>query len=145
VLLIFLTTYTIRLQVLTSKACSEEGLEDVTALLLNLSHGPDTTRETILKLLLKGAQELGSVVRQNILDLQKELQTLKAATPGTSLAATALPSTEDESQDGSDLRHAKGALIDRYVPTFYFGPFDPLSCHHFISDLLTRCPVMQVV
>ena len=103
------------LQVLTSKACSEEGLEDVTALLLNLSHGPETTRETILKLLLKGAQELGSVVRQNILDLQKELQTLKAATPGTSLAATAQPSTEDESQDSSDLRHAKGALIDRYV------------------------------
>ncbi len=54
----------------------------MTALLLNLSYGPEPTRETILKLLLKGAQELGSVVRQNILDLQKELQTLKAATPG---------------------------------------------------------------
>jgi len=61
-------------QVLTSKSCSEEGLEDVTTLLLNLSYGPEPTRETILKLLLKGAQELGSVVRQNILDLQTELQ-----------------------------------------------------------------------
>jgi hypothetical protein len=85
----------------------------VTTLLLNLSYGPEPTRETILKLLLKGAQELGSVVRQNILDLQKELQTLKAATPGTSLAATATASHDDESGESSDMRHAKGALIDR--------------------------------
>ena len=64
-------------EVLTSKTCSEEGLEDVTALLLNLSYGPEHTRDTILDLLLQGAQELGSVVRQNILDLQSELQNLK--------------------------------------------------------------------
>ena len=59
-------------EVLTSKTCSEEGLEDVTSLLLNLS-GPEATRDTILSLLLQGAQELGNVVRQNILDLQREL------------------------------------------------------------------------
>ena len=64
-------------EVLTSKACSEEGLEDVNALLLNLSYGPEPTRDTILKLLLQGAQELGSVVRQNVLDLQLELRKLK--------------------------------------------------------------------
>ena len=40
-------------EVLTSKTCSEEGLEDVTALLLNLS-GPEATRDTILSLLLQG-------------------------------------------------------------------------------------------
>ena len=56
-------------EVLTSKSCSEEGLEDVTALLLNLSYGPEPTRDNILKLLLQGAQELGNVVRQNVLDL----------------------------------------------------------------------------
>ena len=66
-------------EVLTSKTCSEEGLEDVTALLLNLSYGPEHTRDTILDLLLQGAQELGSVVRQNILDLQSELQSLKTS------------------------------------------------------------------
>ena len=66
-------------EVLTSKTCSEEGLEDVTALLLNLSYGPEQTRDTILDLLLQGAQELGSVVRQNILDLQSELRNLKTA------------------------------------------------------------------
>jgi hypothetical protein len=41
------------------------------------------------------------------------LQTLKAATPGTSLAATATASHDDESGESSDMRHAKGALIDR--------------------------------
>ena len=66
-------------EVLTSKTCSEEGLEDVTALLLNLSYGPEPTRDTILALLLQGAQELGNVVRQNILDLQNELRGLKNA------------------------------------------------------------------
>ena len=35
-------------QVLTSKSCSEEGLEDATALLLNLSHCPDPTRQLVI-------------------------------------------------------------------------------------------------
>ena len=35
-------------EVLTSKACSEESLEDVTALLLNLSYGGTQTRESKL-------------------------------------------------------------------------------------------------
>ena len=100
---------------LTSKSCSEEGLEDVTTLLLNLSYGPEPTRETILRLLLKGAQELGSVVRQNILDLQTELQAMMFATlPVAAAQSTASTSAnDDESNDASDPRHAKGALIDR--------------------------------
>ena len=43
-------------EVLTSKACREEGLEDVTALLLNLSYGGTQTRVSILHLLLAGAR-----------------------------------------------------------------------------------------
>merc|ERR1712141_523342 len=86
-------------EVLTSKTCSEEGLEDVTALLLNLSYGPEHTRDTILDLLLQGAQELGSVVRQNILDLQSELQNLKTTSEENS-------STE---------KKGKGAVIDRFT------------------------------
>ena len=43
-------------EVVASKACSEEGLEDVTALLLNLSYGGAQTRESILLLLLAGAR-----------------------------------------------------------------------------------------
>ena len=101
-------------QVLTSKSCSEEGLEDVTTLLLNLSYGPEPPRETILRLLLKGAQELGSVVRQNILDLQTELQAMMTTLPVAAAQATAATSAnDDESNTASDPRHAKGALIDR--------------------------------
>ena len=33
--------------VITSKSCSEEGLEEATALLLNLSYGPPTTRDKV--------------------------------------------------------------------------------------------------
>ena len=45
-------------EVLTSKACSEEGLEDVTALMSNLSCGGTETRESILNLLLAFAWKL---------------------------------------------------------------------------------------
>ncbi|KAK0081548.1 hypothetical protein PV325_011960 [Microctonus aethiopoides] len=63
-------------QVLTSKSCSEEGLEDATALLLNLSHCPDPTRQLILKLLLEGAIELANMVCDHINELMKELKVL---------------------------------------------------------------------
>ena len=63
-------------QVLTSKSCSEEGLEDATALLLNLSHCPDPTRQLILKLLLEGAMELANMVCEHINELMMELQIL---------------------------------------------------------------------
>ena len=91
-------------EVLTSKSCSEEGLEDVNALLLNLSYGPEPTRDTILKLLLQGAQELGKVVRQNIIDLKVELKKLKENNPNA---------TEEEDQ--SDVQKEKGALTDRFT------------------------------
>ena len=57
------------------KTCTEESLGDLTPLLLNLS-GPEAKRDTILSLLLQGAQKLGNVVRQ-ILDFQRELLDLK--------------------------------------------------------------------
>lgn len=89
-------------EVLTSKSCSEEGLEDVTALLSNLSFGPEPTRDTILKLLLQGAQELGNVVRQNVLDLQAELQHLKT------------DRGDQEEAPESDSK-VKGAITDRFT------------------------------
>ena len=53
-------------EVLTSKSCSEEGLEDATNLLLQLSWANNITREAILQLLLQGGRELGLTVCQNI-------------------------------------------------------------------------------
>merc|ERR1719189_110353 len=90
-------------EVLTSKTCSEEGLEDVTALLLNLSYGPEPTRDTILGLLLQGAQELGNVVRQNVLDLQVELRGLKN------------PDESEDSNKDTIEKKDKGAVIDRFT------------------------------
>ena len=95
-------------EVLTSKSCSEEGLEDVTALLLNLSYGPEPTRDNILKLLLQGAQELGNVVRQNVLDLQAELRQLKSVEIGSK-------HEESDTTFSSDSKSSKGALTDRFT------------------------------
>ena len=53
-------------EVLTSKSCSEEGLEEATNLLLQLSWANNITREAILQLLLQGGRELGLTVCQNI-------------------------------------------------------------------------------
>ena len=94
-------------EVLTSKSCSEEGLEDVTALLLNLSYGPEPTRDNILKLLLEGAQELGNVVRQNVIDLQAELRQLKSA--------DAISKHDENDQILTPESKNKGALTDRFT------------------------------
>ena len=93
--------------------CSEEGLEDVTNLLSNLSYGPESTRDTILLLLLQGARELGDVVRQNILDLQKELQQLKKTNAATSSAESGEESSDD--RPGTSQPRSSGALTDRFT------------------------------
>ena len=51
---------------LTSKSCSEEGLEDATNLLVQLSWTNSSTREAVLGLLLNGARELGFTVCAHI-------------------------------------------------------------------------------
>ena len=91
-------------EVLTSKACSEEGLEDVTALLLNLSYGGTQTRESILHLLLAGARQLGNVVSSHVSDLLTELAELKSS---GGLAGQ----TKEEEEEG---KH-KGVLSDRFT------------------------------
>ena len=53
-------------KVLISKSCSEEGLEDATDLLLQLSQANNATRNTILALLLDGARQLAQTVCQHI-------------------------------------------------------------------------------
>jgi len=91
-------------EVLTSKACSEEGLEDVTALLLNLSYGGAQTRESILHLLLAGARQLGNVVSAHVSDLLTELAELKS-----SGGLASLPKEEEE--EGKQ----KGVMADRFT------------------------------
>lgn len=60
--------------VLTYKSCSEEGLEDVTALLLNLSTCSLEMSRSILNLLLQGAKRIGEIVQGQIGNMLTELQ-----------------------------------------------------------------------
>merc|ERR1719187_1256569 len=98
------TQIALAVEVLTSKACSEEGLEDVTALLLNLSYGGTQTRESILHLLLAGARQLGNVVSSHVSDLLTELAELKSS---GGLAGQ----TKEEEEEG---KH-KGVMSDRFT------------------------------
>ncbi|XP_025900953.1 E3 ubiquitin-protein ligase HUWE1-like, partial [Nothoprocta perdicaria] len=52
--------------VLTSHSCSEEGLEDAANVLLQLSRGDAATRDTVLRLLLSGARQLGATLCRQI-------------------------------------------------------------------------------
>ena len=95
-------------EVLTSKACSEEGLEDVTALLLNLSYGGTQTRESILHLLLAGARQLGNVVSAHVSDLLQELAGLKSSGGLATVAKEKRASTRVVHQGG---RGANGPYL----------------------------------
>ncbi|KAG9335166.1 hypothetical protein JZ751_005639 [Albula glossodonta] len=53
-------------EVLTSHSCSEEGLEDAANILLQLSRGDAPTRDTVLRLLLTGARQLGYTLCKQI-------------------------------------------------------------------------------
>lgn len=59
--------------VLTSGMCSEEGLEDATTLLLQVSRLNPQTRDSVLQLLLEGARRIGESLQQNIAVLLSEL------------------------------------------------------------------------
>uniref|UniRef100_A0A8C5SW23 E3 ubiquitin-protein ligase HUWE1 n=1 Tax=Laticauda laticaudata TaxID=8630 RepID=A0A8C5SW23_LATLA len=61
-------------EVLTSHSCSEEGLEDAANVLLQLSRGDPSTRDTVLKLLLNGARQLGYTLCKQIGTLLAELR-----------------------------------------------------------------------
>lgn len=59
--------------VLTSKSCSEDGLEDATSLLLNLSQCSNSTRSMIIYFLMDGALILSNIIREQVNDLLNEL------------------------------------------------------------------------
>ncbi|GFY42597.1 e3 ubiquitin-protein ligase HUWE1 [Trichonephila inaurata madagascariensis] len=97
-------------EVLTSKTCSEEGLEDATALLLRLSRGCIKTRRTVLFLLLDGARQLGQAVCNNIRALMYELKHLNAQ-----LATEKFSETEDREIEYDGKFQPKGTIQDRFT------------------------------
>jgi E3 ubiquitin-protein ligase HUWE1 len=63
---VLVTQLQLAVEVLTSKSCSEEGLENATNFLLQLSTANDATRDMVLKLLLEAARQLGFTVCDHI-------------------------------------------------------------------------------
>ena len=96
-------------EVLTSKSCSEEGLEDVTSLLLKLSQNDSVIRDIVLKLLLRGARQLGQTVCQHINNLSDELKKLNQVNQQ--------PSTSSEQDDDkfNKNKRVKGVIQDRFT------------------------------
>lgn len=62
--------------VITYKNCSEEGLEFITNLLLNLASSSQDMSYMILKLLLNGAVEIGLIVENQIQNMLEDLKDL---------------------------------------------------------------------
>lgn len=91
--------------VLTSKSCSEEGLDDVTNLLSRLSRACPLTKTIVLDLLMEGARQLGHTVCEHISTLKEELQDYnhKARTKAAN-------SNNDNSSP-----NAKGVVQDRFT------------------------------
>ncbi|KAI1287400.1 E3 ubiquitin-protein ligase HUWE1 [Halotydeus destructor] len=89
--------------VLTSKSCSEEGLDDVTSFLLRLSKSCPRTRHIVIKLLLNGCRQLGTTVCENIATLNAELKSLNLKVE-----------TEEPDSQVSD-KISKGMLHDRFT------------------------------
>lgn len=113
------------IDVLTSKSCSEEGLEDATLLLLNLSQCSNRTRTLIIELLISGATYLAKIVKQQIKDLMNDLQLLNRTNKVHAVAQTLLSSSiQEPDMDAKSATSkgstgtstaAKGILQDRFT------------------------------
>lgn len=118
---------TLAVEVLTSKSCSEEGLEDATVLLMRLSKHCPITRRIIYRQILSGARDLGNTVCGHINSLKEELRDLNLKrTDGSGEAPSApqpsQPSTSslpvsvaEHLQQHVQLEGQRGVLHDRFT------------------------------
>lgn len=101
------------IDVLTSKSCSEDGLEDATSLLLNLSQCSNTTRSIIIRLLIKGATFLAVTVQSQIKELMTDLRALNRT--GRPVGVTQPIDPQHSSSGSSASSKSKGILQDRFT------------------------------
>ncbi|CRL01178.1 CLUMA_CG014451, isoform A [Clunio marinus] len=102
-------------EVLTSKSCSEDGLEDATALLINLSQCSSKTKYMIINLLVKGVIELSHMVQKHINNLMVELRQLNDSLKGDKKTESGIMTTGDDSDELSRPSTSKGLLRDRFT------------------------------
>jgi E3 ubiquitin-protein ligase HUWE1 len=91
-------------EVLTSKSCSEDGLEDATTLLINLSQCSSKTKYMIINLLVQGVVDLSHAVQKHINSLMMELRELNEG-----------KGKPEESDEVSRPSTSKGLLRDRFT------------------------------
>lgn len=104
------------IDVLTSKSCSEDGLEDATSLLLNLSQCSNTTRSIIIRLLINGATFLAVTVQSQIKELMTDLRSLNRTGRPVAAAGSAPPTIDPQhSSTSSASSKSKGILQDRFT------------------------------
>ncbi|KAE8583278.1 hypothetical protein XENTR_v10020474 [Xenopus tropicalis] len=102
-------------EVLTSHSCSEEGLEDAANVLLQLSRGDPSTRDTVLKLLLSGAHHLGFTLCKQIGTLLAELREYNLEQQRRAQCEVLSPDGMPEEQPHST--KPKGKMQSRSLPT----------------------------
>ncbi|KAJ0036810.1 hypothetical protein NQD34_005487 [Periophthalmus magnuspinnatus] len=99
-------------EVLTSHSCSEEGLEDAANILLQLSRGDCSTRDTVLRLLLSGARHLGYTLCKQIGTLLAELREYNLEQQRRAHADSHSP--DAPSEDSSLSARLKGKMTSRF-------------------------------
>lgn len=99
-------------EVLTSHSCSEEGLEDAANILLQLSRGDGSTRDTVLRLLLSGARHLGYTLCKQIGTLLAELREYNLEQQRQAQADSHSPDAPPE--DSSLSARLKGKMTSRF-------------------------------
>lgn len=94
--------------VITSKNCSEEGLEDAAALLYNVANCSEEMRHMILFIMLNGALKLSIEISNQINNLLSELQTINQQEVANSYILEAREGTSTE-------KPSKGLICDRFT------------------------------
>lgn len=106
-------------KVLTSKSCSEDGLEDATALLINLSQCSSKTKYMIINLLVEGVISLSHMVQKHINTLMIELKELNESMKGDKIKTeTSIAGPSHDDTDNTDMMKpssSKGQLKDRFT------------------------------
>ncbi|XP_078678082.1 E3 ubiquitin-protein ligase HUWE1-like isoform X6 [Branchiostoma floridae x Branchiostoma belcheri] len=103
--------------ILTSHSCSEEGLEDATNVLLQLSRIDNQTRESVLKLLLQGGRQLGHTLCEQIFQLLQEVRDhisrlKQQGAPGAEGGMEELVSPEEGA--GTSQARQRGVISNRF-------------------------------
>lgn len=95
--------------VITSKSCSEEGLEDAAALLFNVANCSEEMRHMILFLMLNGALKLSVEISSQINHLLSELQVINEQETARTYIIEA-----KEGSSSTD-KPSKGLICDRFT------------------------------